>query len=337
MRYDNSQAFGKHVNSAGARHIALIYLLVSKNGMEITEAVDLIKKILGNIDQLIFSAESLRLPLLLDELQTISAFSPKRLVVLRQSEQLQKAAIQALTAYFAKPNPQVHLILTASAVDKRTAFYKAAETGGVILDIPEEKPWVREKTIQRWLREKVYRDGKQIEPQACEALLQQIGTDQDLLNQEVQKLYCYIGDRAVITGQDVSKISSSVNIDDIWKLGEAIFDGNAAVALEVFKALLDDGAPFLTLLRQLRSQFQSSFQICTLLTSGKGRDEVAKQFPYLTPNLLARKLQVAEKYGRAAFKKGLLAIDETEYKVKNSAADETLLGEMLVAKLSTKS
>lgn len=336
MRYDNSQAYGKHISSAGARHLALVYLIVSKNPREISEAVDLIKEVLKGIEVITFSADALKLGHLLDELQTISAFSPKRIVILRQAEQLQKAGMEALISYFSRPNPQVHFVLTASAIDKRTSFYKAAEMSGVILDIPEEKPWMKEKTVQRWLREKVYRDGKQIEPQACEALTQQMGTDQDLLCQELEKLYCYIGDRPVITGRDVSSISSSVSVDDIWKLGESIFDGNATAAFEVFQNLLHGGTPFLALLRQLRSQFQSSLQICTLLASGRGREEVGKQFPYLTPHLLNKKLQVAERYGLASFRRGLLAIDEAEYKVKNSLGEEGILGEMLIARLATR-
>lgn len=336
MRYDNHQAYAKHVQSAGIQHLALVYLLISKNSRDIAEAVDLIKKVVGNADVVTFSSEGIKMSTLLDELQTISAFSPKRVVILKDADKLKKPALQTLTTYFSRTNPQVHLVLTASSVDKRTAFYKTAEMTGVILDIPEEKPWMREKTVQRWLREKVYQDGKQIEPRACETLMQQIGTDQDLLLQELNKLYCYIGDRPVITFQDVCAISSSVNVDDIWKLGEAIFHFNVSTALEVFKALLGDGAPFLTLLRQVRSQFQSSYQICTLLASGKGRDDVGKQFPYLTPHLLNKKLQVAQGYGMARFKQGLLTIDDIEYKAKNSLGDDAFLGELLIVKLSTK-
>jgi DNA polymerase III subunit delta len=336
LRYDNSQAYAKHIKSAGAEHLAPVYLIISKNSRDIKEAVDQIKQLMAHADIVRFSAEGLKLSVLIDELQTISAFSPKRVIILNQSEKLNKSATQTLSDYFSRPNPQVHFVLTASAVDKRTSFYKTAEKSGVILDIPEEKPWMRVKTVQRWLREKVYHDGKQIEPQACEGLMQQIGTDQDLLVQELNKLYCYIGERPVITVQDVCAISSSVNVDDIWKLGEAIFHFNVSLALEVFKALQDDGAPFLALLRQVRSQFQSSFQICTLLASGKGRDEVSKQFPYLTPHLLNKKLQVAQGYGMARFKLGLLTIDETEYKAKNSLDDDRFLGEMLIVKLSTK-
>ncbi|MEM1282592.1 MAG: DNA polymerase III subunit delta, partial [Chlamydiota bacterium] len=322
--------------SAGIQHLAPVYLLISKNSRDITDAVGLVKQVVGGVDILSFSGETLKLNSFLDELQTISAFSPKRLVILKNADKLKKTTLQTLSEYFSKTNPQVHLILTASAVDKRTSFYKTAELSGVILDIPEEKPWMREKTVQRWLREKVYQDGKQVEPRACELLMQQIGTDQDLLVQELNKLYCYIGERPIITYEDVCAISSNVNVDDIWKLGEAIFHFNVSVALEVFKALLDDGAPFLTLLRQLRSQFQSSFQICTILACGKGRDEVSKQFPYLTPHLLNKKLQVAQGYGIARFKEGLLTIDDTEYKAKNSLGEEAFLGEMLIVKLSTK-
>lgn len=336
MRYDNNRAFAKHVESAGKDHISPVYLLLCKNERETKEALQLLQSAMQEVPVISYTPEGSQLKLFLEELNTLSAFSPKRIVTMRQAEKLSKPALEALITYFKEPNSQVYLMITASSVDKRTAFYKAAEKCGVILDIPEEKPWQREKTVQRWLREKVYKDGKQIEPRAVDVLIQHMGTNQDLLAQELEKLYCYVGERPVITYQDICEISSHVNVEDIWKLGESVFSFNANLAIHVMRGLLEDGAPFLSLLRQLRSQFQTSFQIATLLASGKGRAEVSKQYPYLTPHLLNKKLQTVQTYELHRFKRGILTIDETEWKAKNSSQDHQFLSEVMMIKLATK-
>ncbi len=341
MRYDNLRAFAKHIQSASPDHLMAVYLLVSKNNRDLTEASQsIIKSIFpdkhSEMEVKTFQSEGLQVSELLNELNTLSVFVKNRIVVLHHADKLNKAASTALEKYFEKPNPAVKLIVTAQAVNRGTKFYKKAKVQGVILDMPEEKAWQKEKSCQSWVRERVFQDGRQIEPQAIAALVKQIGTDQDVLEQEVFKLYCYLGDRTTITLQDVSAICSFVSTESIWKLGEDIFHFNPGGAVKSIKSLLADGAPLLGLLRQLRSQFQTSFQICTILANGQGRDEIVKHFRYLTGNILNKKIQEAQGYGLERFKRGILVIDETELKAKSSGGDPDFLAEMLVVRLASK-
>lgn len=319
-----------------------IYLLVSKNDHDLSEASQAIVKALfpkgdhSEMEVKSLPAENTQIQDVLTELNTINIFAKKRIFIYRNIDKLTKTATAALEDYIDKANPDVLLVLTAQSVNKGTKFYKKAEKQGVILDIPEEKPWQREKSVINWLHEKVQRDGKQAEPRALEALVKQIGTDQNFLEQEIEKIYCYIGDRKLITIADIASISSFVNVDSIWQLGESIFSFNVSDALKCMKSLLDDEVPLLTLLRQLRSQYQTYLQICTILAAGQGKDEVVKHFRYLTGNILNKKITEAQSYGLNRFKKGILKIDETELKVKSSAANLEFLAEMLVVSLATK-
>lgn len=171
--------------------------------------------------------------------------------------------------------------------------------------------------------------------QVCQFLLKQLGTDQSLLYQEIEKLFCYVGDRSEITLQDVSMISTSVNVENVWQLGDAIFRCDVNSALRISKALLNDGTALLALLRQIRSQFQTKFQICSILKNGGTSAEVVQQYPYMKGNILERNMQMALNYGMPRFKKGMIKIDETELQAKNSGADSDILLELLIAAIAT--
>lgn len=343
MRYDTLRAFVKHLQGAAPKHLASSYLLVTKNNYERNEAYrQLINAVFTgaspgeNRDVKLFSAAGLKLSELRNELDTISFFSPKRMVVLQQAEKLTSDFLRGMESYIGKASPGVTFVIMGEAMAKSCKCYTEFDKHGIILDIPELKPWQKEQGIQQWIKEKVAADGRQIEHQAAVLLLQQIGCDQELLHHELEKLYCYIGDRTVIALHDVAAISSVASVENVWKLGESIFSFDAATAMRTAKGLLDEGVALLTLLRQIRSQFETEFQICTFMVNGKGREEVVQHFPYMKGAILNKHLENAQNYGAAKFKRGLLAIDRTELQAKNSNASEDCLLEALIAKLSTR-
>lgn len=342
MRYDNLRAFQKHLQGASPDHFSPIYLIVSKNGYERKEAYQSVFKALipdhqqADFELNVFFGGDLRLSSLLDELNAMSFFTKKRVVAIHDADQLEKEGMAVLESYFERPNPHVYLVLSAEAMNKSTNFYKKSEKHGVILDCPEEKSWEKEKSIQKWVLEKVAADRRQIEHEALLYLLKQLGTDQELIHQELEKLYCYIGERHQITLRDIAAICSSVHVENVWQLGDAIFGFDANSALRIAKALAEDGTALLVLLRQVRSQFESKYQICSLMAGGYGSGEVMKQFPYMKGQILNKNMQQAQSYGMHRFKEGLLAIDVAERQAKNSLADPDVLLELLMVKLTTK-
>lgn len=283
----------------------------------------------------IFDGEKHSVESVLQELETLAFFAKKKLVVVFNADAYNKDATAKLEAYFASPNRAACLALAASTINRATNFYKKAEKVGVILDVAEEKPWEREKSVAEWLRGEVARQGKQIAHTTCQLLVKQLGTDQTLLHSELQKLICYVGERPQIEERDVSAICGSINNETGWQLGEAIFRHDAAAALRISKALLTDGVAIIALLRQIRSQFQTQYQIAGILAGGGGGAEVSQQFPYMKGTILERNLRQAQSYGMARFKKGLLAIDEAELQAKNSSADPEFLADLLIIKIST--
>ena len=269
------------------------------------------------------------------ELQAFSLFSTRQIFAIMQGEKLKAKSKELLEKYFAKPNRSLYLILSAESLTTTTNFYKKAEKVGVILDLNQaEKPWEKEQRLVEWLKAYASSQGKKMDTPACQFLLQQLGTDQALLSQEIEKLVCYIGSRSEIVSKDISSICLSANLETGWQLGEAIFKKDSASALRISKALLRDGTVGIALLRQIRTQFQTEFQICSILASGGTAADVGSAFPYMKGNILNRHMQMAQGYGMDRFRQGLIQIDKTEVLAKNSSTDPELLVDLLLIKLT---
>ncbi|MBA3815435.1 MAG: DNA polymerase III subunit delta [Parachlamydiaceae bacterium] len=341
MKYNNLRAFEKHLEGAAPQHFSDIYMILAKEDYERKSALDLLIKIVlkkevsPDLCLQIFDAEKHTVDNVLSELEMLAFFAKKRLIVVHNADKFEKASALKMESYFNVPNRSACLVLIAPSVNRATNFYKKAEKVGIILDIAEEKPWEREKSLADWLGTAALAEGKQIEQSTCRALVKQLGTDQCLLQQELLKLVCYVGQRASITEKDVSTICGSVNSENAWQLGEAIFRRDVATALRISKALLNDGVALIALLRQIRSQFQTEFNICSILMQGGSGDEISREYPYMKGQILERHIQNARSYGMLSLKEGLLKVDQTELQAKNSSVDPDFLAEMLVIKLTS--
>lgn len=341
MRYDNLRAFEKHLEGAKPHHFSPLYFIVGKDAFDCQEAIKLLLRFL------LPSQESKELTLsqfegpLVEErelgnaLYNFSFFAKIRVIWIEQADKLKKSIQENLEKYFAHPSSGHYLLLSCSGWQKNTSFYKAAEKEGIILDFAELKPWEKEQKLAEWLNKQATASRKLISYPVCQSLIKRIGNDQSLLKQEIEKLICYSGEKKEITLQDVEAVCPLQSVETIWQLGEALFRRDTPAALHMTSSLLAEGQSLLPLLRQIRSQFQTEIQISLLLAQGKGGAEIAQEFPYLKGQILDRHIRYAQQYGVEGFKRGLLALDATEIRVKNSSIDETILAELLILKLTT--
>lgn len=342
MKFTNFQTFAKHVQDNSSKQALVpIYGILGKDIFIRKQAVDLlIKHLLPDPKQAelclrTLESEQLIPAKLSEELQGWSLFAETRVLVIKEIEKLSKNLMKTLEEYLTNLNPRLYLILSGTSLNHSTNLYKKSEKLGVFLELEEEKEWVKEKSQTEWVITQVNSFGKKIGPQASLNLVKQAGTDSAMLYNEIQKLLCYIGERSEITTADIQAVGCHVNSANIWQLGEAIFQLEAANAMRISKVLLEDTV-FLAWIRQLRHQFQTEFQICSILANNGTPADVTQLFPYMKNQILDRHIRMAQGYGLARFKRGMLKIDEFEVMAKNSAANNDMLAELLIFHLTKK-
>lgn len=337
MKYTTLRAFEKHLEEAAPLHFSSLYMILTKESFlrrSIGEKITAFLNADGKVLLKSFSADQ-PIESFLSELVTYNLFSKKQAFFLHNVEKFSKPDLEKLALHFRKMNPSTYLILLGSDLNGTTYFYKQAEKAGVILDLPEEKPWEKEKTVSNWLLETSLKNGKKMAHQTALSLVKQLGVDLALLSTELEKLICYVGDRAEISPEDISAISGIKNGDTIWQLSEALFKKDTSKALAVAKSMQEEGTALIGLLRQIRSQYQTELQISYILAQGGSSNDVVAQFPYMRGAILENHLNNARSWGVKKLKTGLLHIDNFELKAKNSSIDPEILTELLIVQLTT--
>ena len=341
MRYDNIRAFEKHLEGASPHHFSPLYLIVGKDSFECKEAIQLLKRFLIPPEQKdmafkVWEGTQADPKELLTDLYSQSFFVEKRVILVNQVEKLKKNILEELEKYVKKISRSQYLILSTTALSRQTNFYKLIEKEGIILEFVELKPWEKEKSVIDWVGKQAVAQRKLMSYQLCQKFVRQVGMEQPAVANELEKLFCFIGKRQEVTEQDIEQINTVVASSSVWQLGEAIFCGDAHLALKTIKGLLQDGSSLLPLLRQMRSQFVTAYQLCLLLLQGKQPSEIITEFPYMKGQILDKNMANARQYGMEALRRGLLEIDHAEACIKNSEMEEHLLAEVLMIKLTRK-
>jgi DNA polymerase III subunit delta len=120
----------------------------------------------------------------------------------------------------------VRLLISATKVDKRKVFYKALEKLGKVETFAgwsaEDRDWAEQ--AQACARKALEARKKEISEEALAELIVRVGPQARQLDNEVEKLALYVGDRAEIVFADVAAVSTRNKTARAFALGDALGD-----------------------------------------------------------------------------------------------------------------
>ncbi|MDA1052218.1 MAG: DNA polymerase III subunit delta [Planctomycetota bacterium] len=185
----------------------------------------------------------------IDELSTMSLFGgDRRLVIVEAADKFVTNERGRLETYVEKPRSSGVLILDVGTWASNTKLYKAVDKVGLQVDCraPEKSVGKRkvldEARLCKWLMawSQKQHDAK-LEAIAAEQLLEIIGPEFGLLDQELAKLALFAGEGGKIDVQMVRDVVGGWRTQTIWELIDAAADGDAGEALKQLERLLQAG------------------------------------------------------------------------------------------------
>lgn len=110
--------------------------------------------------------------------------------------------------------------------------------------------------------------GKELTTQAAALLVDLVGPDMGLLDQELAKLAIYVGERQRIDAADVDRLVGLSRAENTWKIFDAIGNNQPAAALAIIGRLCDQGEEPLRLLGAFSWQLRRLAQAARLTQQG---------------------------------------------------------------------
>jgi DNA polymerase-3 subunit delta len=239
----------------------------------------------------------------------------------------------ALEKYLEKPSKQSLLVLDVGSFPKTTRLFKAVDKLGLLIECTE----LTEADLARWIQATVKeRFNKSITRDAAMLLPELAGTHLGLLEQELEKVAAYSGERPQIDADDVRKVVGGWKAETTWVMLDAVRDGNLAFALTNLDKLLTAGEHPLKLLGGIAFTFRK-LAIATELSRRGMPLPAALQQAGVFPKQIAAAEAYLRRIGRPRAEQISHWLLETDLHLKGgSRTSERLLLEHLFLKLSGK-
>ena len=303
----------------------------------------------------------------LEALQTLPFFGENKVVWLKGANfmadtvmgnaKATQSALERLNATLSRGLPrEVIFILSASAIDKRRTFYKQLKALAHIetFDKPDTARDGWERDVMQYVRGEAGKRGLRFEREGLELIAMLLGAETQQVDQELEKLDLYLGDRRDVKPEDIRHVVSLSRGGVIFEIGNAISRRQLPRALGLIDHLLFRGetAPAILLgaiVPQLRRLLQAKdlvrrFKIRTTNYQSFSRELASlpkEEIAHLplkkdgTPNAYPIFLgaREASKFRASELRRGLEACLEANLRLVTTGLDPKVILNQLVIRL----
>ncbi|MDO5100217.1 MAG: DNA polymerase III subunit delta [Eubacteriales bacterium] len=203
---------------------------------------------------------------------TVPFFADRRLVIVENSGWFQKKNEDSIDLVKELPATTT-LVFIETQIDKRGRLYKTVAEKGYATELGEQPPQI----LLAWMKKLLKDAGKQADQTLLASLLERLGSSMLLIENELNKLISYVGEREQITAADITAISAVTVADHIFEMMKAIVLRDSEAVLTIVHDLFYLKQEPLQILGLLTHQLRILLKTRDLMTDGLGQREIMEQ------------------------------------------------------------
>lgn len=193
-------------------------------------------------------------------------------------------------------------------------------------------PLLRGIKLTQWVQSRIARQGGSISRQAANLLMEFIGSNLYIMNNEIVKLVAYTGGH-MIEEKDVRQVVSYAKEGDIFTMIDAIMDHKADEAEKILQQLLQSGVVPSQMLVLLARQIQTLIQLKDLKSQKIALSEIQRRLGIVHEFIWNKVSRRAEKYTIERLKNTYQKLLEADLSIKTGRLEGDLALSILVADL----
>ncbi len=254
-----------------------------------------------------------------DILARSSAFpmtAPRRAVVVRDVDRFGDKALDLLVHYLEHPSPTTVLLLTGTKPDLRRKAFAMLKKGGQAYSFEE----LREHQLPDWIDRRVRNRGGTIDGATARLLATYVGSSLRDIDNELDKLFLYIGGRTAITEDDVAAVVGISREHNVFELQNAIGRRDAPRAVEILERMLEANEPVPLIISSLVNYFAKLWLVSDQIRRGTKPADVAS-LARIPPFFLKEYLQALERYSQEEIEGSFHRLALVDQQFKTSGAD----------------
>jgi DNA polymerase-3 subunit delta len=250
-----------------------------------------------------------------------------RVVVVRELERLPENEL--LAGYIQNPLSSTCLILVSAKPDFRKKPYVTARQNGMVVEC---KP-MYESNIPAWIARRVRQQGKEIDPEACRVLLAYTGSSLREIQNEIDKLFVFVGEKTAISSDDIVSVVGRSKEFNVFELQRALGARNAGDATEIMERMLNAGESPTVIIIMLTRYFTLLWKLTELRKKGMTGKELASRLR-INPYFLTEYTDAVGRYTVAEIERSFDLLASADERLKSTSTDPKLVMQLLILGLA---
>ncbi len=274
----DTATYDELVASLNRGDLAPLYLLFGEEEFLLEEGTRaIIRTVLGdgekgfNLD--IVSAADLDVRDILAIATSFPMMADKRVVIVRDVEKITGRDVDLFSAYCENPPRSTCMVLVGTKPDfRKKPFVTVRRNGRVVEAMP-----LYENQLPAWIAGRIREAGRSIVPEASKLLTAYVGSSLRDVQNELDKLSIYLGDRKEITADDVAAVVGMSKEFTVFELQKAVGSRNLRRAVEIAQHMLESGESIPFIVVMLTNYFTALWKLHDLRRKGVSPREQAAQ------------------------------------------------------------
>lgn len=277
----------------------------------------------------------------IEDAETYPFFGEKKIIIAHNPSFLKarpdKSAVEhnldVFQNYINEPAPYTVLILIApyEKLDERKKIIKSFKKTGKLVACQPVKEW----EINKWVEDMALGLKVETDPGVVDLIVEETGTDLQMLQNELEKMAIYIGENGRITRAVAEELISHQSNTSGLKLVDAVMEKNLQKAITIYKDLEKLKEEPVALVALLSSQFRTILHAKLLRQKGYSQQQMAQQLR-VHPYVIKMSLQRERNFSLQELESIMSSITETDGVIKQGKMEKSLAFEMLLYELITK-
>ena len=221
------------------------------------------------------------------------------------------ADLDPLEAALADMPPDTVLLLVARGKAQQRLVKAIEKGGGEVREFAAPKPW----EMPKWVAERAREAGLRLDAEAAKAVVAAVGTSQQRLSREVEKLAIAAHPQAQLSADEVERFVAGDTAPQVYDLADALVAGDVEQTLTLAEELRSaderPGKLIYPVVRRLREVHRAA----ELLAAGVPEGEVAKEMR-LPPWAAKRIVAKAKKAHRDSLERAICTFADLEVEMR---------------------
>ena len=252
--------------------------------------------------------------------------SDRRIIIVREFEKT--SAKDLLLPYVERPSATTSLVLISSRPDFRQKLYKSLKEHSTVGEFKQ----LYDTEIPGWINKRIRAMGKTANMEACQLLQNYVGRSLREIQNEIEKIFIYVGEKKSINVEDVNRVVGLSRQNNIFELQNALGVQDIGRSLEVLQNLLRSGESPVGMIVMLTRYFQKLWLSQELMMKNVAEGQIASALG-ISPFFAKDYLSAAKRFPGHHLTQCFGSLMEADEMLKSSRMDHAIIMTLLIHKL----